>query len=774
MFKLPKLKYLIFFLIIFLSLLSSSRFIYAQESEKNNWLMFRKNCKHTGFNEKETKNISSNLLWSFQADSQIQSSSSLVDNMLFFKSFNGFLYSLDAKNGDLRWKKDTQSGSPSDSAPAIVKDDNEITIYTSGPCTNCNLIALNGLNGDLKWSVSFKKGLRNITPYEDKLLVSSDDWYIRSINRNNGEVLWATKLNDGITSSPGISNNKVFVGTWSGVLYALDLNNGSILWQFTAGGVLFSSPAIIDETLYVGSGTEKTYAIDINDGSLKWVSSLATDSVWGSPSIANGIIYISDLRGRIQALNALDGNLIWFFDTNSSPSSNYSSPSTANNVVYFGSSNKNIYAINALSGELLWQYSTGGAILSSPIIVDGIVFVGSADGKMYALGGEVATPTPTVNPTPISTPSPPGLIVEDIKQFLPPWNKDIYDHATNWTNNPSIERWGCALTSAVMILRFYNFNIWPNTLNNWLKNQSDGYLRNGLLNWLAISRYTLLNQSDNSPVLEYKRLPGDINLLKTELSSGKPTILKVPNHFIVAKNQIGSTFQINDPAYTNRNTLDSYGNSFEVLNSFTPSHTDLSYILLVVDSDFKINFFDSNNNKVENYFYEETPIKDTLSNKLSGKNINIFVYPKPQVGNYKIEIDGPVSFYTLDSYLYDNNGNVIQFSQKSLKSQNQEDIFNISYDNKNNTIEKKIDIYSILENFNTAYNLRLIKNKFLFKNIKFELLTVKNLSRTGRKLFIKKILNNILIQIKFNTPFFIEKNYSIILRDDIKKLINSF
>ncbi|TMD43998.1 MAG: serine/threonine protein kinase, partial [Chloroflexi bacterium] len=38
----------------------------------------------------------------------------------------------------------------------------------------------------------------------------------------------------------------------------------------------------------------------------------------------------------------------------------------------------------AQTGQVLWTYTTGSAIDSSPTVVNGMVYVGSWDGKLYA------------------------------------------------------------------------------------------------------------------------------------------------------------------------------------------------------------------------------------------------------------------------------------------------------------------------------------------------------------------------------------------------------
>jgi outer membrane protein assembly factor BamB len=63
-----------------------------------------------------------------------------------------------------------------------------------------------------------------------------------------------------------------------------------------------------------------------------------------------------------------------------------SSAAVANGVVYVGSTDGNVYALNAKTGAKLWSGSTGNAVFSSPAVANGVVYVGSFDGKVYAFG----------------------------------------------------------------------------------------------------------------------------------------------------------------------------------------------------------------------------------------------------------------------------------------------------------------------------------------------------------------------------------------------------
>ena len=53
-----------------------------------------------------------------------------------------------------------------------------------------------------------------------------------------------------------------------------------------------------------------------------------------------------------------------------------SSPAVANGVVYVGSDDGNVYALNAATGAKLWSYATG-KLESSPAVANGVVYVGT-------------------------------------------------------------------------------------------------------------------------------------------------------------------------------------------------------------------------------------------------------------------------------------------------------------------------------------------------------------------------------------------------------------
>jgi glucose dehydrogenase len=57
----------------------------------------------------------------------------------------------------------------------------------------------------------------------------------------------------------------------------------------------------------------------------------------------------------------------------------------ANGIVYVGSNDGGVYALDAATGKVLWKVLTVGAVDSSPEESNGVVYVGSDDKSVYAI-----------------------------------------------------------------------------------------------------------------------------------------------------------------------------------------------------------------------------------------------------------------------------------------------------------------------------------------------------------------------------------------------------
>ena len=62
----------------------------------------------------------------------------------------------------------------------------------------------------------------------------------------------------------------------------------------------------------------------------------------------------------------------------------WGSPAVANGVVYVGAFDDKVYAFDAATGAQLWTATTGNIIGSSPAVANGTLYIGSLDNSLYA------------------------------------------------------------------------------------------------------------------------------------------------------------------------------------------------------------------------------------------------------------------------------------------------------------------------------------------------------------------------------------------------------
>ena len=63
----------------------------------------------------------------------------------------------------------------------------------------------------------------------------------------------------------------------------------------------------------------------------------------------------------------------------------FSSPAVVEGEVYVGSEDGYVYALDAATGAERWRFKTGGLVYSSPAVVGGVLYIGSDDSYVYAL-----------------------------------------------------------------------------------------------------------------------------------------------------------------------------------------------------------------------------------------------------------------------------------------------------------------------------------------------------------------------------------------------------
>jgi len=347
--------------------------------------------------------------WKFKSQMPIASSPAVADGTVFFVSSAGSLAALDAATGKPKWvfvaefERKFEAKNLHGYRPAAQTIPDAWDVFTSSPAVASG-----------------------------KVYFGSGDGNVYAVDARSGILQWKFATRDVVHASPAVVANTVFIGSWDGYLYALDADTGAQRWAFKSGEdpaihnqVGFqSSPAVVDGTVYVGCRDAHVYALDAATGRKKWDYPTSKSWVNGTPAVRDGVVYVgtSD-SARFMALDAKSGRLRWIFNARSYI---FSSAALAGDLAYVGSHNGKLYAIEAKSGKLAWEFQTEaskenrmkllnadgslnqdafapvfgdfqdmyvdfyrfisiGAIMSSPAVDRGVVYVGSTDGSLYAI-----------------------------------------------------------------------------------------------------------------------------------------------------------------------------------------------------------------------------------------------------------------------------------------------------------------------------------------------------------------------------------------------------
>ncbi len=166
-------------------------------------------------------------------------------------------------------------------------------------------------------------------------------------------------------------------------------------WRFQTAHLNRSTPAVADGVVYAGSYDGNLYAIDAASGALKWKCQTAGE-ITSSPAVADGLVYINNDAG-LHALDARTGEQRWLLKTGAPVPFAHrwdyfqSSPAWVAGALYVGSADGHVYAVEGKTGKVLWEFQTQGRVRASPAVADGVVYAGSMDGNLYALDAATGT-----------------------------------------------------------------------------------------------------------------------------------------------------------------------------------------------------------------------------------------------------------------------------------------------------------------------------------------------------------------------------------------------
>jgi eukaryotic-like serine/threonine-protein kinase len=347
--------------------------------------------------------------WAFKTASSVASSPAVTNGTVYFLSYDGNFYAVDAADGKLRWKFQTggerrfAAKHLHGSQPTAETMPDPFDVYLSSPVV-----------------------------WQGAVYFGCGDGNVYSLDATQGTLNWKFKTGDVVHASPVISAGVLYIGSWDSYFYAIDAATGKEKWRFKTGedpdvhnqvGIQ-SSAVVADGMVYFGCRDSNLYALDAATGQKRWAYNNKGSWVIASPLVQKDKIYFATSdSGMFRALDAKTGAELFSLKFSGWPT--FASPIIAGEMLYSGSHSGTLFAIDLKEQKTAWEFQTDGAkqnaatytnadgtpnyaaayasdfyddmvagmrkimtvgsIYASPVLANGVLYVGSTDGALYAL-----------------------------------------------------------------------------------------------------------------------------------------------------------------------------------------------------------------------------------------------------------------------------------------------------------------------------------------------------------------------------------------------------
>ncbi|MCL7451876.1 MAG: PQQ-binding-like beta-propeller repeat protein [Anaerolineae bacterium] len=216
--------------------------------------------------------------WPFQAEEAVWASPLVAGGQVYVASMDHNVYALDADTGQELWR--TEVGGAMAAKPVMAATGEVLYVGAF----DGRLYALRADSGEQVEGFDFK----------------ADNW------------IWSEVL---------LANDLIFVTSLDGRLYALNPSDGSVVSPYPydsaevadASDGLRASPVLAGETIIVTSGSGRVIAVKDAQRQWYWPSGLPQSSVYTTPVVSNGWVYVLLMDGQVQVLDSEDGGLQWSF-----------------------------------------------------------------------------------------------------------------------------------------------------------------------------------------------------------------------------------------------------------------------------------------------------------------------------------------------------------------------------------------------------------------------------------------------------------------------------
>lgn len=238
------------------------------------------------------------LLWEFKGGDKFPTGAVPVpaadaEARLLVNGYDGLTRCLRAADGHEIWRH--EAGDPINGSPALL-DDRRMVF---GGCD----AVIHGI--DIADGSPWRKLeteayiITSLAAWDGMVYLINHANQLVAADLEQGKVLWSLK-NDDIPylTSPGVDEERVYVGSRDRHLHAVDRLTGTLAWKSRTGGRIAGAPLVFDDAVVFASADGRLYAVDKRDGAEIWRLDLG-EPLLNAPAFADGRIVIGGADGTL-------------------------------------------------------------------------------------------------------------------------------------------------------------------------------------------------------------------------------------------------------------------------------------------------------------------------------------------------------------------------------------------------------------------------------------------------------------------------------------------
>ena len=215
------------------------------------------------------------ILWSFYvpgSNNGIHGSAALDDKKVYIGTYNGFMYALDKKSGELAWANPVANYIGA--SPLLAGGALYIAAETSHP--DGTLVKLDCNTGETKWVSKWLGGHSHSSPTYDKtnkvLLVGANSGRFFAFSEEDGKTVWQEQFRGQIKGTPMIWDGTVYFGSWDKNYHAYDIKTGKKRWSTFMGGRIQTSLSLVPGEAIGVTNTKvgDIAGLNLEDGEVLW------------------------------------------------------------------------------------------------------------------------------------------------------------------------------------------------------------------------------------------------------------------------------------------------------------------------------------------------------------------------------------------------------------------------------------------------------------------------------------------------------------------------